>query len=216
MNFITTTAIATAVPTAAAPAMMLDDRHPTPDPIIALVSELIETERLLVSIEERRTKAERILNRWERRNRKPAMRDAIVLGSNAEYAHWFNQWVEADSDEAKERLRLSDPNRDRKLAMSELEQARSIWKCRRENAARQLELDDILDTQLKTHNRVEEIVAELADFRPVSFEGLAAKARVARELIPRKENWSDDLKFALTFDIGAMAGELEECSSLAA
>ncbi|MHC6150538.1 hypothetical protein ACVSQB_01955 [Bradyrhizobium elkanii] len=206
--------IAALLPLATLPAPSIA-AAPVPDPILALVSELIETEQLLVSIEERRTKAERVLRRWDSRNPKPEMRD-VTVGSDAEYQRWQRLWWDAEEDSTREALRLSDPNRDLKLAMSEVTEARRVWKSRRDNAARRLEIDDVGDAAFQTKERIEEIVADLADLQPVSFEGLAAKARAARKLSQRTEDWGDDLNFALALDIGVMTGELDGCLSVAA
>jgi hypothetical protein len=176
----------------------------TPDPVIALAERFLEADResaaAFIAVDESEP-----MQQWRKKNPEPIRGKApaapnIALSLN-------NGWIDigtgapVTSDEAF-------PN-DRVVEQQHLEALRK-WKRRRQAAERRTGYRKLWQANEEARQRFFEAQAALSDAIPLTWTGLAAKARAFRKTYGDSEH---NLMRALMLDIAVLSGQLDRGSA---
>ncbi len=105
----------------------------------------------------------------------------------------------------------STPNADLKLSILEHEASVLNWRSRKHLVQKQSGLLELKDLTVELKEEIDSLLTEFRRIRPMTFEGIAAKARVARALFRHEECWSSDISGRLVnYEIGILSGDLED------
>jgi hypothetical protein len=188
----------------AAPALAALPAAPVVDPVIALAERFLEADRestaAFIAVDESEP-----MQQWRKKNPEPVRGKApaapnIALSLN-------NGWIDigtgapVTSDEAF-------PN-DRVVEQQHLEALRK-WKRRRQAAERRTGYRKLWQANEEARQRFFEAQAALSDAIPLTWTGLAAKARAFRKTYGDSEH---NLMRALMLDIAVLSGQLDRGSA---
>jgi hypothetical protein len=188
----------------AAPVLAALPAAPVVDPVIALAERFLEADRestaAFIAVDESEP-----MQQWRKKNPEPVRGKApaapnIALSLN-------NGWIDigtgapVTSDEAF-------PN-DRVVEQQHLEALRK-WKRRRQAAERRTGYRKLWQANEEARKRFFEAQAALSDAMPLTWTGLAAKARAFRKTYGDSEH---NLMRALMLDIAVLSGQLDRGSA---
>jgi hypothetical protein len=188
----------------AAPALAALPAAPVVDPVIALAERFLEADRestaAFIAVDESEP-----MQQWRKKNPEPVRGKApaapnIALSLN-------NGWIDigtgapVTSDEAF-------PN-DRVVEQQHLEALRK-WKRRRQAAERRTGYRKLWQANEEARQRFHEAQDALSDAIPLTWTGLAAKARAFRKTYGDSEH---NLMRALMLDIAVLSGQLDRGSA---
>jgi hypothetical protein len=129
---------------------------------------------------------------WRKENPGPKMRECWV-GTNAEYATWWEAHQEAEDPESVAHL---DPNRDLKAAMAEHTEQRQLWQARERQVELAAGLAGAEERQEIAQDEYLNLRGELGEIPSRSLADLICKARCVKR--------DEELATIIVYDLLAM------------